>query len=42
MKAALPNGLDGLFENVGGEPFRSACAGSTISPRRDLRPDRVL
>jgi NADPH-dependent curcumin reductase len=21
MKAALPNGLDGLFENVGGEPF---------------------
>jgi NADPH-dependent curcumin reductase CurA len=22
MKAALPNGLDGLFENVGGEPFQ--------------------
>jgi hypothetical protein len=21
MKAALPNGIDGLFENVGGEPF---------------------
>ncbi len=24
MKAALPNGIDGLFENVGGEPFRLA------------------
>jgi NADPH-dependent curcumin reductase len=24
MKAALPNGMDGLFENVGGEPFRQA------------------
>ncbi len=22
LKAALPNGVDGLFENVGGEPFR--------------------
>ena len=22
MKAALPNGIDGLFENVGGEPFQ--------------------
>ena len=22
MKAALPNGVDGLFENVGGEPFQ--------------------
>jgi NADPH-dependent curcumin reductase len=22
LKAALPNGLDGLFENVGGEPFQ--------------------
>ena len=22
MKAALPNGVDGLFENVGGEPFK--------------------
>ena len=24
MKAALPNGVDGLFENVGGEPFAQA------------------
>jgi NADPH-dependent curcumin reductase len=24
MKAALPGGIDGLFENVGGEPFRQA------------------
>jgi NADPH-dependent curcumin reductase len=24
LKAALPNGIDGLFENVGGEPFRLA------------------
>ena len=24
MKAALPNGIDGLFENVGGEPFQLA------------------
>jgi NADPH-dependent curcumin reductase len=24
MKAALPNGMDGLFENVGGEPFQQA------------------
>jgi NADPH-dependent curcumin reductase CurA len=24
MKAALPNGIDGLFENVGGEPFELA------------------
>jgi NADPH-dependent curcumin reductase CurA len=24
MKAALPNGIDGLFENVGGEPFQQA------------------
>ncbi len=24
LKAALPNGVDGLFENVGGEPFRLA------------------
>jgi hypothetical protein len=24
LKAALPNGIDGLFENVGGEPFRQA------------------
>ena len=24
LKAALPNGLDGLFENVGGEPFQQA------------------
>ncbi len=24
MKAALPNGVDGLFENVGGEPFQQA------------------
>ena len=24
LKAALPNGVDGLFENVGGEPFRQA------------------
>ena len=24
MKAALPDGIDGLFENVGGEPFRQA------------------
>jgi NADPH-dependent curcumin reductase CurA len=22
MKSALPNGVDGLFENVGGEPFQ--------------------
>jgi NADPH-dependent curcumin reductase CurA len=22
LKAALPNGIDGLFENVGGEPFQ--------------------
>jgi NADPH-dependent curcumin reductase CurA len=27
MKAALPNGVDGLFENVGGEPFRQALRG---------------
>ena len=24
LKAVLPNGVDGLFENVGGEPFRLA------------------
>jgi NADPH-dependent curcumin reductase CurA len=24
LKAALPNGIDGLFENVGGEPFQLA------------------
>jgi NADPH-dependent curcumin reductase len=24
LEAALPNGLDGLFENVGGEPFQQA------------------
>ena len=24
LKAAVPNGVDGLFENVGGEPFRQA------------------
>jgi NADPH-dependent curcumin reductase CurA len=24
LKTALPNGIDGLFENVGGEPFRQA------------------
>ncbi len=24
LKGALPNGVDGLFENVGGEPFRQA------------------
>src|ERR1700678_4851376 len=24
LKAALPNGIDGLFENVGGQPFQSA------------------
>jgi NADPH-dependent curcumin reductase CurA len=24
LKASLPNGIDGLFENVGGEPFRLA------------------
>jgi NADPH-dependent curcumin reductase len=24
LKAALPDGIDGLFENVGGEPFRQA------------------
>ena len=24
LKAALPDGVDGLFENVGGEPFRQA------------------
>jgi NADPH-dependent curcumin reductase len=24
LEAALPNGIDGLFENVGGEPFRQA------------------
>ena len=24
MKAALPEGIDGLFENVGGEPFQQA------------------
>jgi len=24
IKAALPNGVDGLFENVGGEPFQQA------------------
>jgi NADPH-dependent curcumin reductase len=24
LKAALPNGVDGLFENVGGEPFAQA------------------
>ena len=24
LKAALPNGVDGLFENVGGEPFQQA------------------
>lgn len=27
IKAALPNGIDGLFENVGGEPFRLALRG---------------
>ena len=32
MKAALPNGLDGLFENVGGEPFLQCLRASTISP----------
>ena len=26
LKAALPDGIDGLFENVGGEPFRLAHA----------------
>jgi NADPH-dependent curcumin reductase CurA len=24
LKAALPNGIDGIFENVGGKPFQSA------------------
>ena len=24
MEAALPNGIDGLFENVGGEPFQQS------------------
>ena len=27
LKAALPNGIDGLFENVGGEPFQQALRG---------------
>jgi NADPH-dependent curcumin reductase len=27
IKAALPNGLDGLFENVGGEPFAQCLLG---------------
>jgi hypothetical protein len=27
LKAALPDGIDGLFENVGGEPFRLALQG---------------
>jgi NADPH-dependent curcumin reductase len=27
LKAALPNGIDGLFENVGGEPFQLAMQG---------------
>ena len=27
LKAALPNGIDGLFENVGGEPFQLALRG---------------
>ena len=26
LKAALPDGIDGLFENVGGEPFQSGDA----------------
>ena len=33
LKAALPNGLDGLFENVGGEPFQQCLKRtSTILP----------
>jgi NADPH-dependent curcumin reductase CurA len=30
LKAAVPNGIDGLFENVGGEPFQQALDDSTI------------
>jgi NADPH-dependent curcumin reductase CurA len=32
LKAALPNGVDGLFENVGGERSRRRCGGSTPFP----------
>jgi hypothetical protein len=32
LKAAVPNGIDGLFENVGGERSARRCGGSTISP----------
>ena len=28
LKSALPNGVDGLFENVGGEPFLQALTAS--------------
>ena len=43
LKAALPNGIDGLFENVGGEPFQSGdAADQRFRPGRDLRPHRVL
>ena len=43
MKAALPNGVDGLFENVGGEPFQqSHAADQRLRAGRDLRADRFL
>ena len=38
-----PNGVDGLFENVGGEPFQQALRRlNDFCARRDLRPHRVL
>ena len=43
LKAALPDGIDGLFENVGGEPFQLAdAADQRFRPDRDLRPHRLL
>ena len=43
LKAALPDGIDGLFENVGGEPFQLAMrADQRFRPDRDLRPHSVL
>ena len=43
LKAALPNGIDGLFENVGGEPFQPGdAADQRFRPGRDLRPYRLV
>ena len=43
LKAALPDGIDGLFENVGRRAVPSGdAADQRFRPGRDLRPYRVL